>query len=364
MKRLVFILISLLLTLPLRGSTYYVHGTEGNNGNDGSTFALAKLDFTAWEGSGLSPGDTIVVKGPVTENGWGIGDSGSDGDPIVIIDSTRYVDGFDPRHPGAFWEIIDNNSQANTMITIAAGEDYITFIGIHFKGGILEQLWVESTCTNIICQQCVFSYTTNGDDHYYHLAVKATSLNLYSCLFIGNNDGTQIGASFRDDGTGAMTINMVNCTFYGNLTVYAAYFAETSGSSSITMKNCLFHSTVNGAAYCIGVKSGAGSSLVDLDYNLYYGPNLSNGEWSYEGNDKSTLAAWQAVVQTSDPDGESHSIEGSDPLLQDAGGACTINASSPAFGVGVATDYTDVGNPSIGYYQPLKSGGAMVIVIE
>lgn len=171
-------------------TTYYV-GIGGDDGNDGTTWALRKLTLNGAEDIPVAAGDTVYV-GPGTYRGELEVDTvaGSSGSPITYIGdytgaNTDGVGGI-VRLAGSDDDI--NDDDANMCIDVDVS--YRTFQGFVIDTGEYQQIDIASGVTNIIIDECYFNSDSataidfNGTSGAHGEVVRLKTV----CLMEGNRE--------------------------------------------------------------------------------------------------------------------------------------------------------------------------------
>ena len=264
-------------------ATYYV-GAGGNDGNNGTTWALRKATLNGAEDLPVSAGDEVVVGPGVYRELLTCDVSGSSGSPITYTAdvSGRRTDGV-----GGIVRITgSDNDQSATRANciVASDKDFRTFTGFSFDTttGTLLSLtnaatWIIQDCTYqngvnvagqwlnvsgadqlaVTVRRCAFllAYeTAYGIQWTADSAIADAGHVLENCLVIGSN-------GLWSNNVGGVTLR--NCLTMG-ATGYGFIVLGLAGGSTCTVNNCILvsHST---ALY-------AGSAgMITEDYNALYG---------------------------------------------------------------------------------------------
>ena len=204
-------------------STYYVDGINGDDGNNGTTWVLAKKTIIAARGVAAAGDLVLIAPGvyPETYVAWDSGDSG-----------TLYM--ADPTKAGVVIVDFLNVPAANPLYghwyfnTVA----YPRFMNIIFRN------------PGSAASDMFFVNWTTGTATFIH------------CVF-HNQYGTRVGRVITGSGTASERANFYNCSFY-NLDEGISH-----GSAGVAYNNYVEN--------CNVAKSGHG------DYNAYPGNTETNG---------------------------------------------------------------------------------------
>jgi len=121
---------------------------------------------------------------------------------------------------------------------------------------------------------------------------------------------------------------------YGNVFVNNKYGIYSEGDF-IAKNNIFYNNTETAGDYLIYLTSATGFAEDDIDYNIYYGPNLTN-RW-YFGSATNVWETWKAFFNNND----SNSPTPADPLFTDeSNDIYTIGAESPAKDTGLTIGAT------------------------
>lgn len=280
-------------------ATYYV-GSGGDNGNNGTTWALRKLTLNGAEDIPVSAGDTVYV-GPGTYRELLTCDaSGSAGSPISYIGDYT---GANTDGVGGVVRITgSDNDQTATRARIIdiSARNYRTFDNFILDMPTTDFVLM-STGTNITLKRLYLGgFPLSGYGLRYSYGGAPTGTNhLYENLYI-NASAQSPAISFFTTTTGdtAIASTIQNCIIAGSNNYRAINIERVGG---ITIKNCLFLDCYTGvrlatnptagqsitANNCIflngtfGVYADSGTQLVE-DYNTFWGvqvprTNVSTG---------------------------------------------------------------------------------------
>jgi len=359
-------LIILLLLVPslVFADVYYVH-KDGNDANDGSSWALAKESGRAVFDSYDINGDTIIVGGDINAgvtNSCLYAESGEDG--VTFIDSL-------------FYENWDSWTVGNTDTTKFAGSSSVSwssgyaflsqggsnckFYGIHFIGRISGQNVLLNTGTpdGIKFYNCTF---TNNANNYFDLFATGAGVtgnievSFYNCRFLTSEYNVQDG--IRTFSTGAeVTLNVYNCTFYGDFIFSAAIKCADSEGTEWNIHNSIIQNTSSLTAdYIFSHVYPEAFGSHSLDYNIYYSGLISN-QWYWQA-DINGFSVWQDSLQNYDINNEVNSLY-QDPDLLYTTTTCVPNTPVTCSDLGYGT--------TIGWFQfPVASTDILnrIIIVQ
>jgi len=153
-----------------------------------------------------------------------------------------------------------------------------------------------------------------------------SDVNEYLYNIIRDNTGTNGGLRFNS--------NSYDNLVYGNVFVNNKYGIYSEGDF-IAKNNIFYNNTETAGDYLIYLTSATGFAEDDIDYNIYYGPNLTN-RW-YFGSATNVWETWKAFFNNND----SNSPTPADPLFTDeSNDIYTIGAESPAKDTGLTIGAT------------------------
>lgn len=278
-------------------TTYYV-GPDGNNSNNGTTWALRKLTLNGAEDIPVAAGDTVYV-GPGTYRELLTLDvSGTAGNPITYIGD---YSGANTNGVGGIVRITGSDddiaaTRANCILN-SATRNYRTFSGFLLNLVTATNYDASSGCTHNIINNCAISC---GPTYGIGLRGSATNNNnqITNCLFFGQSGTTAtifLSHSAQVDDSSNLINNCIfigrftsglhiakiggitikNSTFIGQGPITSTGCIHTSnaltGGQTITVNNCIF--TASGIALI-------GQSTADIteDYNSFFscGTNRTN----------------------------------------------------------------------------------------
>lgn len=249
MKRLIFILSTLLLAANAQAATYYVRadGTAAKASATGpETDAAACMSMATHNASTFSADDVIVISGLGGEYNsvrLTVVSSGTSGHPIV--------------YNGSNSPVINGDGTYNLRIF---SKSYVTLNKLTFTTNFT----YPTGSTNIIVNQCVFKGNASGHNV---LVQTSCSLTFNNCVFHG------AGSSGIDISTTGNTVVLRNCLIYGN----NSGGVTVAASNTLDYDYCLI--TGNGSTLAANV-SGAGT-LTDGGHNVVaYEPKVT----SYKAN--------------------------------------------------------------------------------
>lgn len=296
-------------------ATYYVKPTSisGSDGNNGTTFALAKATLNAVYAL-CSAGDTVRVCSDASDdfedvfltlNGADavdfVGADTTDGTPYtgsnraVITDTgaNNMILAADGVHGCRFYNIsLQGTSSSHGFYNPYESINH-TFINCEFKDllrGIRVNKGTASDIASFSCFDCVFDGCTTGILIYGYTGTSAAiSLYCINCLFKNNSYGIYIThntntVSYSD----AFTVCISECRFVNNFIGYYSedhinlfidrsifYINSSHGISFnninmfINVRNSIFHSNGGYGIYAV-VASDYGRNFGYVDHNCYY----------------------------------------------------------------------------------------------
>ena len=265
--------------------TQYFCGKGGNDGNDGTTWALRKLTLSGVAGLdtiSISAGDELIV-GPGVYREVFISDGvGSSGSEIILRGDPTGKD-----TDGVGGQVIfsgsddDQTSIRGEGIAPLVGKDFWIIRNLHFelynqvciKVGASASDWTVEDCTFLLnggpvnfavqaqhldggyeIRRCIFVGFNSGSNlRFMPASEQSYGTIVENCLFIGGGDGIYIER--------AVDITVQNCTFYQQNDDGIDVNAATTGS--IDVNNCIFVGIDNNALEAV-----AFGDLIE-DYNTF-----------------------------------------------------------------------------------------------
>lgn len=224
MKKLIFIISFLFVTLLLSATNYYVK-TGGSDAANGLTDGTAWLTLNKVNNSSFSPGDLILLnRGNTWNEDLHLNQSGISNTSQIIVDA--YGNGNLP---------------------------------------LINMLWFDANAIQFITVNNIHCRQTGGDNALYGLCFKQVhDITIQGCVLDPNG---HTGCDVIDIGglVGAYTYNLIfrNCTFIGNGTDFGA-FNISEYSRDILVENCTAY---NGYEFNYQVYSNEASSV---DYNITF----------------------------------------------------------------------------------------------
>jgi hypothetical protein len=220
----------------------YVNANTGNNSNNGTTWALAKLTL-AGVNTTATAGDTIYAHGifvellPVSKQLNWIGHG------LCVFDQAGF--------------------------TTAAPAANTTFTGIQFKGGTVACV---SVTANVNFTSCEFSDALIG----IKVGATTSGANVYDCKFIRcSTAGVQIAGNF--------SANILSTSVFGANGVDVQIASGSPGT--LQMFRCVL-----GSPIMVDNAQGGSWFGASSDYNVF---DFTNGKCRISAVDKTTIAAWR-----------------------------------------------------------------------
>ena len=315
--------------------TVYISGNNGDDLDDGSTWALAFFTHGAAIYSG---GDTVAIAGDMLEsiNPSASGTSGAN--RTVFIDSVRFTDGTNqaPTASDAAWSArFSLQDGAGFTINVEGTDDWIAFIGFTIDSAGSELVVFNTGANGIWMQQCRLWHRGNNASPY--LFVNGTNDTIVSNIILGESPGDATRLLDYSSGAGAGNAFYNNTWVGQGNDVMIRFNHNNATGDDITFKNNIVEST-NTVATDIGIGhisvNNSGANVIeDHDYNLWYFPNHTTRPFWFDIA-ITTHAVFQDSVDNYVVGAEANEVEGSDPLLQSQSTLATITSSSPADNAG------------------------------
>jgi len=270
-------------------ATRYLDPRNGNDANDGTSLALAKLTI-----AGIN---ALAGNGDIINIAPGMLKTGTDSAPAKATSLTSTIT----------WQAIDRHTvtwikdTAGVFVTFGSANDSIKFKGIVFKD--LPSHFIDVTVTTsktfMTLEHCVFENI--GGFIQRNLSVTTESpVDVTYCVFDDCGDTT--GALFHDVvADDAVTVNRINnCLFY-NCNTGSNPLIEISGSGTDNDDyfNNIFLNNTAGKIWDVNVGDGS-SYLESWDFNTYFGNTLSVGFATTVTGTHATFAAWQSATAADD----------------------------------------------------------------
>lgn len=315
-------------------TSFRVDCDDGNDGNDGTSFPGFLTLTAAEQDADFGAGDTLIVVGTCTET-LAPTETGTSGNKIVYIDSTRFTDGFSLTVPDTVWPaLIDGGGVRTFGIQMTSGDDFIDIIGIDFKQCNARFIDMPTGSSDNKMLQCRFR--DHGDGVGPAVSFTVGTDSLISCLFLAD------GANNIDNAIGTVAGGyIVNNTFHGTFT---SFCTDIDGNTGIVFRNNLLNN-VSSTAGDNTIKVFNVNAVGDFNNNLYHGPSLTN-DWRFVAANITLISVWEDSVNNHDADGATASIN-SDPSLQNVATTASILNTSAAFEAGTDLGFGD----DIGYFQ-------------
>jgi hypothetical protein len=276
---------------------FYANAMTGSDANSGLTEVLAKRTWNSVYAAATN-GDTIFLSGVFRDTGFS-----ACGKSLWIVARN--------------FATLDGSFSGGSF-----SGDYGTFVGITFRNFIYG---FSTGAANVRFQNCSFLNNTSGFYGGYE-----SSQTFLDCIFANNANA---GFFARTD-TGIMNAAFRNCVFARN--GGSAIEAVTSSSQSLVLNNCVLY----GAIMCkFGQSSLFSASSADNCYDF------SAGKHIVAGVDRTTLAAWQSVING----GDARSVDRN--VLSDLGdisnGSFRANPASVLLTAGVGSSPVGLTLPAV-----------------
>ncbi len=329
MKRVLLTVLLFWVTLGYGQDVRFISDNTGNDSNSGVDFANAWLTLGMAVSDGQAAGDTVVCVGTFTEELQPTAD-GTDGNPIVWIDSLRYVDGFNATQPDTFWTAIIDGE---TYCVQTNDDDWYDFIGFNMTSASSRLVFTSTISNGNKFYQVKFS---GHDGSSWHILLTSTDNDLYSCLIL-DDGSSNFGLSLESNYSG----NIYNNTFRGSFSTTIIQFTDGIGTDDCNFKNNIIDATSGGD---IDLRANFRDNINSFDNNIYNG--TATNLWDFNSTAFNLIATWEDSVNNHDVDGAASSL-GTDPVLQATATTAYILNTSPAAEAG-----EDLGRGNdIGYYQ-------------
>jgi len=342
-----YILILLLIPVTLNATTYYVSSYTGDDGDNGSTWALAFQTLGQADNT-VSAGDTVVCNGT-----WGAltvnGNHGTSGNTIVWIDSLRYTNGYNNALPQTTYS-------ASIVVTSAAfcidiQRNYHEFLGFSMVGSSSCLGNVQTNSDYDVLKNCYLECSVLNSSNFW-TASGATDDSLISCLMVRktNGGGNNVFSYYN--------CFLYNCTFIisGNISLCQFTLSNALGNPDGRVKNCLFcGSDITSEAKRISLN---GTNVTDeYDYNIYYWPNQADTYYGIGASNYDSHADFETALGAFLEGAEASSSQENINFLETTN--YTIDNSSPAWNTA-----SDIGyGTNRGYYQEAGSASTRKNVI-
>ena len=319
------------------GTTYFV----SKSGNDVDGGGAADPWVTWGKAAGvLAAGDTVVIgPGEYLETEINPLNDGTSGNEIVWIDSTLFVHWTD--NGINFAEIPTDTTLYHNAILDGSGgaghafrlrnDNFHQFYGLWFRDAAQ-----------------TFDFDAGNDSKLHFCKSSAGSVfntssandSLISCLVLNTSATVTalVGGSTAGPG-----MAVFNNTFRGD---YTTNNWTLKGDGIWQIKNNFVENTSAVSSDIIATLTSGDASLIidDWDFNIYYGPNLTN-EWSFQGLNISTFSVWVDSVDNYFAGAEANSLN-QDPKLKAVATTCYVD-------IGDAVTGENLGyGTKIGWYQP------------
>jgi len=265
-------------------ATYYV-GIGGDDGNNGTTWALRKLTLNGAENIPVAAGDTVYVGAGTYRELLALDVSGSAGNPITYAGD--YL-GTNTDGVGGVVRITGSDDDATVArancIYDGGGRDYRTFQGFVLDTATTPVTANGNQCTNWIIQNCVLYGlgTTNcivangqsntwtiqnclfyvSDAYGFYASYSSTyndaAITIQNCIFLSG------GVGVVSNRVGGVTVK--NCTFHTRIGIRIE--TALAGGQTLAVNNCIF-AYENIALY------GTSTAEIIENYNTFWG-NATN----------------------------------------------------------------------------------------
>lgn len=272
-------------------ATYYV-GVGGNDGNNGTTWALRKLTLDAVEDLPVAAGDIVYVGPGTYRESLTVDVDGTSGNEIIYIGDVtgEHTDGV-----GGIVRITgsddDQGTDRNNCI-IGSTDDYRTFRGFHLDTCALYVVDGDN-CDNWTIEDCTFE---NGGSVILADG-GSTNWTIRRCMFLGGQTNITFAAGAAQDSSGHVVQNCLfvgtradgidiqrvgdvivrNCAFFGAQDCIDVSIAPNNGHP------CLVNNCIICWASSNGVEATAVADMTE-DYNLFWGNASPRGNVNVGGN--------------------------------------------------------------------------------
>lgn len=214
--------------------TIYYVGPGGDDGNNGTTWALRKLTLNGAEDIPLSAGDTVYVGPGTYRETLTVDQSGSSGQPITYIGDVtgEHTDGV-----GGVVRITgsdnDQTGTRSTCIWAPGTRAYRIFRGFWLDSGTAAGFSVTGDSGSWTIEDCVFGGFEGSGVYALYLEVNTpTNWTIRRCTFIGMYGAVYF--TYSSDVTASNAI-VENCLFMG--CIYGVY---CNNVDSVLIQNCTF----------------------------------------------------------------------------------------------------------------------------
>lgn len=341
-RYIIFLL--MMISVPCWGTTYFISANDGNDGNTGLSWGQAWLTL-ANSNFVVTWGDTIVLAGTFSER-WSPQATGDwDYTYVDVIDSFRYVNGFDAAYPDTTWSAtLDRGGGANDECLYLSTDTAWVFTGIKFKdAGVDGEVVIQASAIKNRFENCFFERTVaNTIAHLYCYS----DVTIHSSLFINRASCTYQTESVSVINGSKM--ELINNTYHGLFRDRVIYQSGTLDTLQVYNNIIQDNYSTASSAYVMMETDDSTIPDIDLDYNLFYKPNKT---YLYDivANTGTTISAYQTQLTTTYGGGGDREANASEtnPSLQNTSSTCYILDTSPAWGTGTDKGY----GSNIGYYQ-------------
>ncbi len=331
-------------------TTYHASTFTGDDTDDGTTWALARLTLGGINGLNPAAGDSVLLHGTFTED-WAPDDDGTSGSKIMVYDSLSGTLGVNFTNPDSskLWSAIISGS--GTALTLS-GEDYWTFTGIRMTGMTALGVSFASGTGNLLYQMKFDTHGDGGGAFVQYSVGGAVADSTISCVFI-EPSGINNAIVVANAGTPGPVI--INNSAYGVYTSIVLDVNDTDGPI-VVINNALDQTSTVAADRVIHMDDATPTTNMEFNYNMF-----NKGE---DNNFRFNTAVFNLIATWEDStnnylSGNSDNSVDDDPEFSSTAvtGTLFITTDSPAFDAGVARGgFQDASNPSIGWYQPVAAG--------
>ncbi len=337
-------------------TVFYADAVNGNDANDGLSWANAEATLSAINGHNPAANDSIGLVGTFQEV-WILDDDGTSGagNQIVVRDSLSLVNGMNYSNPDTtnLWSATIDGEQ-NVQCLQIERDDFWNIGGINFIGATNRQVQFAAETDHSTLIQCRFNRHGDGtgsSDSFIALTTNSTGTvdSVISCFFSAVDTTMVLGISNQNDGDGHVWMDN---TWVGNYSNEIINMNSMDGT--LEWKNNILDNDATGGAVAIQINSDAVAAISDFDNNIYN--SAGTNTFTFNGANFDLLATWVDSVNNYDADGEANAVL-SDPVTQSNTTTGFIDTDSPAFGIAEDSIFNDASDPSAGWYQPVATTG-------
>jgi hypothetical protein len=218
-------------------TTYYVDPTNGNDSDDGLSWANAFLTLNGAEDEPVAAGDTVYVGPGVYRESLTLDIDGSSGNPITYIGDTT---GENTDGVGGVVRITGSDNDQSTTRNRCLDDNFGTRDYRTFRGFLIDMAASEGVlCSgnNWIIEDCIFMHNTSYDVRF-HGASQSTN-TVRRCVFLNGGTSWNAAVNFAHSSTVDNTAQVVeNCLIING---YNRYGVRSTRIGGITVRNCTFY---------------------------------------------------------------------------------------------------------------------------